>query len=340
MADFITQPDDVTALIAEHLTAQELVIFKMICQKFNRIGSHYAFLQPLYNRLRALDSSLPSVLNPDKAVLQVKHAYEKISKRQKEEIDFLKSKRPCNRKHSIQLAQLTQLDVSDQTILNLEKQHVILQEFNATIIDAAINNAIQNAEDPKNLMLNLNRAGITRFFIPEHHKVFLPNLRRLMIDNNLLTTINVKDFTALTSLWCHANASSIRINMENCAALETIHFLHKAAIDINIKGASQYAQDCFLEMETKLLFKQLSEATAPEEGHLIARLGNRYTVANCYTFGCPSHISRIVQDSVCSAFNTTVNNYFPMFANSIRKVFYKTEDAPENSNTKKHKPNI
>lgn len=336
MADFITLPDDIIDLIAEHLTAQELVIFKMVCQKFNHIGSHSVFLQPLYNRLYKLDSSLPPVLNPENAVLQFKHAFEKISTRQKEEIAFLNEQ---HKNYDNYREQLVKLDSSNQTISHLEQQHVLLDNANASIINACID----LAKSTNSTKLDLNKVGITRFFIPEHHNDFLKILQTLILDNNLLTTIHLKDFNALQSLYFHENAPSLRVNLENCVALNTIHFLHDALVDLNIKGASNTIQFLFFEKETKLLFKQLSEATPEQEERFIARLGDRFSVQNCIHYKCASHhIGRVLKDSAYSMVNTVTNHYFPMFTEVVTEGLHKRKrednEGEIDLSVKKHKP--
>lgn len=335
MADFITQPNDITALIAVHLTEQELTIFKMVCSKFNKIASHYdAFLQPLYNRLYQLDTSLPPVLNPDNAVEQFKHAFQKISARQKEEIHFLQEQ---HKDYDNYREELSQLDINNQTISQLEKQYRLLENINANIISDRIDLEKNN----QSKTLNLDHAGITRFFIPEQHYDFLQEIQLLVLDNNLLNTINVKDFSALEGLYCHDNAPRISINLENCIALNHVHFLYEALVDLNITGASQYVQDILSIKETELLFKQLSEATPEQEKYLITRLGDRYNVQNCIQYNCASHIGRIVKDNAYSALNTVKNHYVPMFIDVLTPVNNKRtreedEMAPE---IKKHKPN-
>lgn len=343
MADFTQLPDDLSALIAQYLSVQELTIFKIVCKNFNKIGSAYAFLQPLYNRLYKLDPSLPALLDPQNAVFEFKKACEKISLRQKQEIAFLKHKHQGNPNYSEQLAQL---DASDQTISRLEKQHVLLEDINASIINARIELA-KNSTDSSTL--NLNREGITRFFISAHHADFLKKLSFIMLDNNLLTSVNVKNFTALETLFCHEIGSAIHINMENCVALETVHFLHEAVVDINIKGASEYAQTRFLEMETKLLFKQLSQATNPnQQSQLIERLGERFTVQNCIQHRCASYIGMCAKASISSAFTTVCNTinqygYLPSFMNygTATQESHKRKREDEDNNpvvTKKRKP--
>lgn len=316
MADSIThQPDDIITLIAHHLTAQELIIFKMVCQKFNQIGSAYVFLQPLYNRLYQLDKSLPTLLNPANPVLQFQQAFEKISIRQKEEIVFLKEQ---HKDYDNFDAQLSKLEENDQTISTLEQQHFLLEDANASIINASI----ELAKSTHSTRLDLNNIGITRFFIPENRNDFLKKLQVLILDNNLLTIVNVKNFTALESLHCHDNAPSISINMENCIALDTTHFLYESVVDINIKGASQWVQNQFSEMETTLLFKQLAEATNPNaQAQLIERLAERYTMQNCLQHNCVSHIGAIAKTGIISALTSacnTVSNcfYLPSFISS------------------------
>ena len=62
-------PEDVWTLIASFLDNNDLARFRQVRPLFNRIGSHAMVLQPLYNRLYAMDKTLPAVLPQEGAAL-------------------------------------------------------------------------------------------------------------------------------------------------------------------------------------------------------------------------------------------------------------------------------
>ena len=338
-------PLDIWGIVASFLDKNELDVFKQVCQHFNWAGSQHIMLQPLYNRLRYLDETLPVVLPQEGALDFFKSSFKKVQTRQQEEVAYLiEGYRDLTEK---------KLKVNSSTTLikNLEATDAILDDINFSIIKNKINR-INNFNSNKNV-LALSNLGITRLllksdgFIEEKHINLLSNMTVLLCNNNKLTSLNKKDLTAcpklaviscatnkITSmnfeeypeikvLICESNQlTTLKISKELLALychnnqLATLHIPRKiaslkcnnnplSALDLaglmtleEMPDITKKLEKCtgltpsgnledttkeFIEMETQLLFTQLSlnTTTAETKSAVIARLGERYTHENC-----------------------------------------------------------
>jgi len=94
-----TQPwlsNELWTAIASFLDEQDLARFRQVCKANQLIGTQSSLLQPLYNRLYAMDKSLPPVLpvKNEEAFAAFTKAFLKIQTRQEEEIAYLREKNP------------------------------------------------------------------------------------------------------------------------------------------------------------------------------------------------------------------------------------------------------
>lgn len=218
---------EMIAEIGSYLNAQELHNFKSVCQKFNLIGAHISFLQPLYNRLRALDAGLPAILNPQQFALEFKRAVKKIKEEQKIEIKKLHDSHPNDYRNEIDAL----LATDATTIKQLEEINEQLNNLNRKIIDDFIScgNYTSRSSSGK-LVLRLNfseklgviqseeKGLVTRFLMSSHHA---QNLEELYLSNSILKSICLKNYPCIkkVSLWQNLSLQSISLDKLN--ALES-----------------------------------------------------------------------------------------------------------------------
>lgn len=205
-------PDEIPGHIVQYLTVPQLSLFKQLCKQFNWAASHAVFLQPLYNRLYALDKTLsPSFMSAD-ASNEFKQAFEKIRDRQNAEIEFIV-------KNFDGLKHLTKILDDCKTIEALENRDAILNNENIGLIDAFISHQ-GNANH-----LDLYSC-MTRFIIDEKHIAYFKNLTTLSCQNNLITTLNLEDHPNLKLLDCRDNPCLKTVNLSGCSPELDIQFDH------------------------------------------------------------------------------------------------------------------
>lgn len=176
MTDTTWFPNDIWTYIASYLDNKDLANFRQICNITQFVGSHVVILQPLYNRLYALDKTLPAVLPQDNSLLVFKEAFLKIHARQQEEMAHLQEHYPeltSKPEYADVFAQNTSV-----TLASLEAKNAALDK---------INNEIMKKFD-MNGLTNLNLQGVE-------------GLQSLSCNNNnSLTTLDLQGLEALQFL--------------------------------------------------------------------------------------------------------------------------------------------
>lgn len=205
-------PTELWVHIAQYLNEKESITFGHICPHFSRI-TYSLLLQPYYDRLRAMDESLPALLITPKTLIEFTNAIKKIQIRQQNEIAYLSKHHPL-----IMESLLKEHTSTPITIKTLEEQHRILDEANIQIIKEKIN--INSTK------LNLDKRHITRlpvsFFKTEGYVDFWKNLVSLSCSNNLLATLNLENLVKLKELYCDDNQLVI-VNILKLKALKKLH---------------------------------------------------------------------------------------------------------------------
>lgn len=300
MTDTAALPEELWALIAGFLDLDNdsLAKFKLIC-KTTYSASHQAMiLQPLYNRLYALDKTLPPILPKIEADVfaAFKEAFLKIQKSQEEEINYLK-------KHHAQIIRLKSKYTSvfqynkPTSLTSLKARDAILDELNSDIITTKIH--IQLTD------LSLNNICITRLpitlFEKQGYLDFWKNLARLDCTGNQLTSLDVRKLEALKELYCGENRLVI-LNVKNLKLLETLDCHANNITELNLEGLSKLQQLIWLDnplvdlnltdvpaqikkklsvLEKKLLCAQLDKVLSEEERQcIITRLGPETIIQN------------------------------------------------------------
>jgi hypothetical protein len=134
-------PELIYTKIAEYLSPIELLAFKLSCLSFNKIGTLGSVLQPHYNRLCALDPTLPKLLPNDETAFTVfQAAFQAIRQDQDKEIKFLSSY------HLSLLVNHDCLRHTPTTIQALEERTAALDAVNCFIISRKIDEDL-NATD-------------------------------------------------------------------------------------------------------------------------------------------------------------------------------------------------
>lgn len=204
-------PGDIWALIARFLDEEEFIQFKKVSKLLNAVSLSAVALQPLYNRLYAIDKTLPPLLPQKDADLTFKQAFEKIWFHQQSEIDYLKEK------HDNFTTEYTLPENDTHLLKTLEARHVALDEINSKIIS--------NKIDINNTELNLNNAHITRFPTTlfqvevEGDADFWQNLTILRCGDNQLSMLDVQALSNLEELYCFNNKIST-LNLDGCQKLK------------------------------------------------------------------------------------------------------------------------
>lgn len=299
MTDFIPKnlsslPIEIITLTVQNLTMAELARFKKVCRLFNNIGSDAKFLKPLYDRLYTLDKTLPAGLNPENASFEFKMAFEKVRDRQSQEMEYA----ACHIKNN-QTKIHKDMTSSGKTIKQLEKKNALLNEWNISRIQDAIN------KQP-GTQLDLYSCGLTRLIITKENTEYFNKLTILNCNHNQITSLNLQGCPALQALYC-ANNQITSLNLENCrklrwldcqnnqitnlnlqgcAALDSLYCSNNKIMSLNLEGASPAIQAKYSALEETLLFKQLGSTAFSERAKIIKSLGVRYTALNCLKHGC------------------------------------------------------
>ena len=215
--------------IASSLDNAYLARFRLLCSAIQLAGSDTCILQPLYNRLYALDNTLPAMLPQEDALVFFKKACEKIQTRQQFEMTYLKEHHPVimAKPEYVQVFQ----ENTTVSLQSLETINASLDKINSEIITKKIN--ITRA------VLNLNRLNITRLPVsllqnPDYTH-FWQNLTHLYCDNNQLTALNLQSLAALQKLDCNNNQLSI-LNVQGLAALQELGCNNNQLTVLDVQG--------------------------------------------------------------------------------------------------------
>ena len=243
-------PTDVWDLIASLLDNDELARFRQVCKLFYSIGSQAMVLQPIYNRLFAIDKTLPADLQA--AAEQagktpfafLKDTFEKMQAGQQQEIAYL------TKHHAVRMAAPAHAAVLQQntsvTLKSLEAKHALLDAVNSEIVTTHINIAIDSHRD--STKLNLNHAHITRLPITlskaASYAHFWQNLTQLYCVDNQLTALNAQGLAALQVLYCQKNQLTA-LNVQGLAALHVLLCDNNQLTALNVQGlAALRTLDC------------------------------------------------------------------------------------------------
>ena len=313
-------PEDIWANIASFLDNDDLAKFRQLCSTTQFVGSNVVVLQPLYNRLYALDNTLPPMLPQKDTLAAFKQAFEKIHAQQQLEITYLKQHHP----EKVAASEKVFQNNTNVSLQSLEATSVALDKINSAIIKKKIK--------LHRTFLNLSNLCITRLpvtlFLEPDYTHFWQNLTCLTCDDNQLTTLNVQKLAALKTLRCNKN-QLITLNVQGLKALEeltcginqltvlevqglealkllycsnnklttlnlqTLSKLQSLWCDKNplktliLTGVHANTKGKYAELEKKLLFNKLSKAQSSQARQaIISRLGPDYTPANCFKY-CP-----------------------------------------------------
>ena len=223
-------PEEAWGLIASFLDNDDLARFKQVRPLFNHIGSHAGALQPLYNRLYAMDKTLPADLPQEGTAIFFKQAFEKIQARQQQEIAYLTQHHPAVMAKD-EYAQAIQQNKS-VSLKSLEAKNTLLDAINSNIITSKI-------IDINSAFLNLNQQRITRLpvtlFQAEGYVNFWKNLTSLDCDNNQLTELNVQGLVALQRLECDNNQLTA-LDVQGLVALQQLGCCNNQLTALNVHG--------------------------------------------------------------------------------------------------------
>ena len=223
-------PEDVWGLIASFLDDDDLARFRQVRKLFDNIGSHSMVLQPLYNRLYAMDKTLPAALPEDGTVLAFNQAFKKIQARQQEEIAYLTQDHPAvmAKPEYVQALQ----ENSSVSLKSLEAKNSLLDAMNSEIITAKI-------IDINSTRLDLRQTGITRLpvtlFQVEGYVNFWKKLITLNCSFNQLTALNAQGLVALQRLDCAYNQLTA-LNVQGLAALQILSCSYNQLTELNVQG--------------------------------------------------------------------------------------------------------
>ena len=179
-------PSDIWATIASFLDNDDLARFRQLCQVTQFVSSYALILQPHYNRLYAIDKTLPPLLPQEDTLAAFKQASEKVQANQQTEIAYLTEHHPVIMAKPEYVQVL--LENTASSLQSLEAIHVSLDKINSEIITAKIK--------PHRIGLNLEGVGITRLpialFQQPDHVHFWQNLAYLSCNHNPLTALDVR----------------------------------------------------------------------------------------------------------------------------------------------------
>ena len=329
-------PNDIWAVIATFLDSDELASFKQVCQSFYGIGSQDMMLQPLYNRLRAIDNTLPAELETAANATQktslvfFKEAFEKIKAKQQQEMTYLTQHHPdlmAKPEYAAALAQNTSVSLK-----SLETKSAVLDAINSEIITATID------KDVNSTRLDLCGAHITRLpvtlFNHADYANFWQNLIDLLCSDNQLTELNLQKLSNLQGLNCENNPIE-KLNLQGLSLLAHIYCRSSHRIPyLNLTGAHPNVQSYFSDEQLRIramwdnrfaestrknLFNVLSSSDSLEERQkAITQLGSDYTYKNCLYY-CPGYTAKLfISDSMSMLGDITsyalrqFSNYLPL----------------------------
>ncbi len=361
MADTTRLPDEIWVHIASFLDNEDLARFRQICKVTQFVGSHAILLQPFYNRLYALDKTLPAVLSQDKAFLDFTEAFLKIDARQQEEIAYLQEHQSGLR------AKVEYHEVFSPTTLltlaSLEAKDAVLDKINGEIITRKINvrstslflraakitrlpaslfqaegyvNFWQNlvsldCRDNDLITLNLQALTALQNIDCTFNKLTTLNVQgltallHLRCFNNQLTILDAKGLVALQSLWCNNNRLT-SLDVQGKASLQYLFCDKNPLKDLNLTGVHADTKNRYADLEKSLLWKQLSAANSHEEQQrIITRLGVNFSFENCLNY-CPDQVEILFP---IDAFPQETS-YLPSFSSTSSTVEKMDEDYKNN----------
>ena len=222
-------PNDSWTTIASFLDNDDLAKFRQLCRVTQLAGSDMYILQPLYNRLYALDNTLPPLLLKKGTLIAFKQAFKKIQARQQFEMTYLTQHHPSimAKPEYVQVFQ-------ENTAISLQSLEAInagLDKVNSEIIRKKIN--------PNNTSFNLNKIRITRLpialFQEPVYAHFWQKLTYLNCDNNQLTALNVQSLATLYRLDCNNNQLST-LHIKGLAVLRSLDCSNNKLTTLNLQG--------------------------------------------------------------------------------------------------------
>ena len=222
-------PDEAWATIASFLDNEDLARFRQLCSATQFVGPDVFILQPHYNRLYAIDKTLPPLLPQEDTLAAFKKASEKVQANQQAEIAYLTKHHPAimAKREYVQVFQ----ENTAVSLKSLEAKSAVLDEINSEIITARI---YVNRSS-----LNLTNVGITRLpvtlFQEPAYANFWQNLIHLSCSHNKLTALNVQRLTALQKLNCHSNQLTT-LNVQGLAVLQELWCWGNQLSTLNVQG--------------------------------------------------------------------------------------------------------
>ena len=242
-------PDEVWITIASLLDNSDLARFRQLCSTTQFFGSEAFILQPHYNRLYAIDNTLPALLPQKGALAAFKQAFKKIRTRQEFEIDYLKGNCHVKTEH---FKQVFKKNKKASLLSLLEVVNAELDKWNSDIIMGKI--------ELTRSSLALDNAGITRFpvalFQNPSYAVFWKNLTSLTCTNNQLIELNLQALTALKRLYCNKN-QIIKLNVHNSAELKALSCNYNRLTELTLpKSVALEYLDCSNNRVAKLSLQE------------------------------------------------------------------------------------
>ncbi len=279
MTDTTWLPNELWLNIANFLDNEDLARFRQICKATQFVGSHAVILQPLYNRLYALDKTLPALLPQDNAALAFKEAFLKIHTRQQEEIAYLQ----INAFGLSTKSQFPELFVQhgSVTLDSLEVKDAVLDKVNSEIITRRIdvNSTHLNLTDG----IRLTRLPVS-LFQREGYLNFWKNLTILRCTDNLTSNLNLQELVSLEKLYC-CYTRLATLNVQGLSALRQLILDDRVLVDLNLTGVHADTKNEYAKLEQSLLWKQLEKANSIEEQQrIIARLGESFSFEDLDSF--------------------------------------------------------
>lgn len=333
-------PNEIWVNIASFLDNQDLAKFRQLCKTTQFVGSHAAILQPLYNRLYALDKTLPTLLPQDNAFIAFKEAFLKIlTKQEKEFMHLITHHRDltCAIWHPVLVLNsqitLAWLEARDEAIdkinseliipsINVNGTHLILRNLRINRLPASLFQTERYVKFWKNLRhLNCTNNDLTSLDVQE-----LVALEELHSDGNPLTVLNVQGLAKLQKLGCKAT-SLTHLNLQGLAALQYLDCHWERLINLNLTGVvDEDIKNKYGKLEKWLLWTQLETANSTEEQkRIIARLGKDFTYANCLYYA-PIYGSKTLASNILSQ----VSRYLPSFSSAPSIVNEMYEEVKNN----------
>lgn len=236
---FLGLPQDSWVAIASYLDNKDLARFRQLCKAAQFTGSHVIVLQRLYNRLYAIDNTLPVLLPKDGTLGIFKQAFEKIKNKQQSEITYLLTHHFDTISKSEYATVFQDNDDTSMTLSFLEAREQALDVINSELIEQKIN---LNSK-----LLNLLTAHITRIpislFLKADYLNFWSQLTELNCCNNQLTSLNLPELVALESLDCSKNQLTA-LNTQGLPALKNLWCMHNDLTTLNVQSAQMLITLC------------------------------------------------------------------------------------------------